>query len=73
MFPNRIRAAGLSLAAAGQWTMNWIITVSFPALAAFSLGIAYGLYTLFAVLSLLFVVRFVSETKGRALEDMEAS
>lgn len=73
MFPNRIRAAGLSLAAAGQWTMNWVITVSFPALAAFSLGFAYGLYTLFAVLSLAFVVRFVSETKGRALEDMDAA
>jgi MFS transporter, SP family, sugar:H+ symporter len=73
MFPNRIRAAGLSLAAAGQWAMNWVITVSFPALASFSLGFAYGLYTLFAVLSLLFVVRFVSETKGRSLEDMEAA
>ncbi|ANY09297.1 sugar porter family MFS transporter [Pseudonocardia sp. HH130630-07] len=72
MFPNRIRAAGLSLAAAGQWTTNWLITVSFPSLASFSLGFAYGLYTLFAVLSLLFVVRFVSETKGRSLEDMEA-
>ncbi|MGE3289154.1 MAG: sugar porter family MFS transporter [Pseudonocardia sp.] len=71
MFPNRIRAAGLSLAAAGQWAMNWVITVSFPVLAAFSLGFAYGLYTLFAVLSLLFVLRFVAETKGRALEDMD--
>lgn len=72
MFPNRIRAAALSLAAAGQWAMNWVITVSFPALAAFSLGFAYGLYTLFAVLSLLFVMRFVPETKGMDLEDMGA-
>ncbi|MBC3194753.1 sugar porter family MFS transporter [Pseudonocardia sp. C8] len=70
MFPNRIRAAALSLAAAGQWAMNWVITVSFPALAAFSLGFAYGLYTLFAVLSLLFVSRFVRETKGMDLESM---
>ncbi|MGD9528392.1 sugar porter family MFS transporter [Pseudonocardia sp.] len=71
MFPNRIRAAGLSLAAAGQWAMNWVITVSFPVLAGFSLGVAYGLYTTFAVLSLLFVLRFVQETKGRQLEDMD--
>ncbi|MFP5020476.1 sugar porter family MFS transporter [Pseudonocardia phyllosphaerae] len=70
MFPNRIRAAALSLAAAGQWAMNWVVTVSFPALAAFSLGFAYGLYTLFAVLSLLFVARFVRETKGMDLESM---
>ena len=32
MFPNRIRAAALGLAAAGQWAANWAITVSFPAL-----------------------------------------
>ena len=32
MFPNRIRAAALGLAAAGQWVANWLITVTFPAL-----------------------------------------
>ena len=30
MFPNRIRAAALGLAAAGQWVANWLITVTFP-------------------------------------------
>ena len=30
MFPNRIRAAALGLAAAGQWAANWLITVTFP-------------------------------------------
>ncbi|MFT4081239.1 MAG: sugar porter family MFS transporter [Nocardioides sp.] len=72
MFPNRIRGAGLSLAAAGQWAANWAITVSFPALASFSLGFSYGLYTLFAALSLVFVLRLVRETKGMSLEDMDA-
>src|SRR4029077_1387708 len=43
MFPNRIRAAALGLAAAGQWAANWAITVSFPALRE-TLGIAYGFY-----------------------------
>ena len=32
MFPNRMRAAALSLAAGGQWVANWIITVTFPGL-----------------------------------------
>lgn len=72
MFPNRIRAAALSLAAAGQWVANWLITVSFPPLKDVSLGLAYGFYALCAVLSLFFVARFVQETKGRALEDMTA-
>jgi MFS transporter, SP family, sugar:H+ symporter len=69
MFPNRIRAAALGLAAAGQWAANWAITVSFPALRE-ALGFAYGFYALCAVLSGLFVWRWVAETKGKHLEDM---
>ncbi len=71
MFNNRIRAAALGLAAAAQWVSNFIISTTFPALSAVSLGLAYGLYTAFALLSFLFVFRFVKETKGRQLEDME--
>src|SRR6476619_589409 len=69
MFPNRIRAAALGLAAAGQWAANWAITVSFPALRE-TLGLAYGFYAVCAVLSGLFVWRWVQETKGMHLEDM---
>lgn len=72
MFPNRIRGAALSLAAAGQWVANWAITVTFPGLKEISLGLAYGFYAVCALLSLLFVVRFVRETKGQTLEDMDA-
>ncbi|MBS1673507.1 MAG: sugar porter family MFS transporter [Actinobacteria bacterium] len=71
MFPNRFRAAALSLAAAGQWAANWVITVTFPPLKSLSLGLAYSLYAAFALLSLLFVARFVRETKGMALEEMD--
>jgi len=71
MFPNRIRAAALGLAAAGQWAANWLITVTFPGLRNV-LGVAYGFYALCAILSLIFVWRWVHETKGVALEDMTA-
>jgi MFS transporter, SP family, sugar:H+ symporter len=69
MFPNRIRAAALGLAAAAQWVANWLITVSFPELRGV-LGMAYGFYALCAVLSFIFVWRWVEETKGMHLEDM---
>ena len=62
----------LSLAASGQWVANWLITVSFPTLKDISLALAYGLYALFALLSLLFVAKFIAETKGKQLEDMTA-
>ncbi len=70
-FPNRIRAAALSLAAGAQWVANWLITVSFPAMKDLSLGIAYGFYALCAILSFIFVWKFVRETKGMELEDMQ--
>jgi sugar porter (SP) family MFS transporter len=73
MFPNRIRGGALSLAAAGQWAANWVITVTFPPLKSLSLGMAYGVYTTFAVISFVFVWRWVRETKGLALEDMDAA
>jgi len=71
-FPNRIRAAALAFAAGGQWVANWLITVSFPSLKEASLGLAYGFYAVCAVLSFLFVLRWVRETKGMELEEMHA-
>lgn len=70
MFPNRIRAIALAVAASAQWIANFIITSSFPKLAEIGLTFAYGLYAGFALLSLLFVVYGVRETKGIELEDM---
>ena len=70
MFPNRIRAMALAVAAAAQWLANFAITSSFPAMAQFSLPFSYGVYAAFAVLSLVFVLRYVRETRGVELEDM---
>ena len=72
MFPNRIRSAALGLSAGVQWMANWTITVTFP-LLRHTLGLAYGFYTLCAVLSLVFVWRWVPETTGVSLEDMHAN
>jgi sugar porter (SP) family MFS transporter len=69
MFPTRIRARALGIAAAAQWIANFIVTISFPPLASVSLVLTYGLYALFALLSFLFVMRFIPETKGMSLED----
>ncbi|MFG3509929.1 sugar porter family MFS transporter [Streptomyces sp. NPDC047821] len=70
MFPNRIRAAALGVAASAQWIANWAITASFPSLADWNLSGTYIIYTVFAVLSIPFVLKYVKETKGKALEEM---
>ena len=72
MFPNQIRGSGLAVAGAAQWSANFAITMSFPVLlAGIGLAGAYGLYTLAALVSIVFVVRYVHETRGTELEDMQ--
>ncbi|MER5180079.1 sugar porter family MFS transporter [Streptomyces sp. NPDC002896] len=70
MFPNKIRAAALGVAASAQWIANWAITATFPSLADWNLSATYIIYTVFAALSIPFVLKFVKETKGKALEEM---
>ena len=72
IFPNRIRASALAVAAAAQWAANWAVSASFPTLSDIGLSFAYGLYAAFALLSLVFVFLWVPETKDRELEDMDS-
>ncbi|MFF4601249.1 sugar porter family MFS transporter [Streptomyces sp. NPDC001339] len=70
MFPNKIRAAALGVAASAQWIANWAITATFPSLAEWNLSGTYVIYMIFALLSVPFVLKYVKETKGKALEEM---
>jgi SP family sugar:H+ symporter-like MFS transporter len=72
MFPNMIRGAALSVAVTAQWLANWLVTVTFPSILNIGgPGFAYALYAIFAAISIFFVVRYVKETKGRTLEQMQ--
>lgn len=71
MFPNRIRASALAVAAAAQWIANFAISTTFPVFSQISLSFAYGFYAFFAALSFFFVLWKVPETKGIELEDMQ--
>ncbi|WP_370121533.1 sugar porter family MFS transporter [Streptacidiphilus sp. MAP12-33] len=70
MFPNKIRALALSVAASAQWIANWLITVSFPTMSDWNLSATYVIYACFAVLSIPFVYFCIRETKGKSLEEM---
>lgn len=71
MFPNQLRGSGLAVSGLSQWLANFLITLTFPLLlGSLGLSFAYGLYTLGAVLSIFFVVKYVQETKGKELEQM---
>jgi MFS transporter, SP family, sugar:H+ symporter len=60
----------LAVAAAAQWIANYIVSQTFPELAGISLGLAYGTYTLMALLSFVFVLARIKETRGLELEEM---
>ncbi|WP_409934923.1 sugar porter family MFS transporter [Novosphingobium sp. 9] len=72
MFPNQIRGSALAVAGFAQWIANAAISVSFPILAV-SPGLAptYVFYALSAAVSFVFVRAFVTETRGRELEEMQ--
>lgn len=71
MFNNKIRTSALSIAAAVQWIANFVVSTTFPPLLQyFGLGVAYGLYTISAAISIFFVAFFIKETKGMELEQM---
>jgi len=72
MFPNQIRGSALAVSGLAQWLANFAITMTFPMLLSrVGLGGAYGLYAFFAVVSILFVMKSVHETKGMELEQMQ--
>jgi SP family xylose:H+ symportor-like MFS transporter len=78
IFPNQIRGKAMAVAVAAQWIANYLVSWSFPILddnpylvAHFKHGFAYWIYGVMSVLAALFMWRFVPETKGRTLEQME--
>ncbi|WP_184752894.1 sugar porter family MFS transporter [Microbacterium thalassium] len=71
IFPSRIRAKALGVAAGAQWIANFLITMTFPAMSGWSLPLTYGMYAAFAALSFVFVLWRIPETKGMALEQAE--
>ncbi|ONI64370.1 MFS transporter [Leifsonia sp. ALI-44-B] len=72
IFPTRIRAKALGVAAAAQWLTNFLVTVTFlPLSQDVSLTLTYGIYALFALLSFFFVFFKIPETNGMELEQAE--
>ena len=72
MFPNQIRGSGLAVAGFFQWMSNFAVTMTFPIfLTSIGLAFTYSIYAACAILSIFFVLKFVHETKGVELEDMQ--
>ena len=72
MFPNQIRGSALAVSGFVQWFANFLISFSFPVMAAkLGLTISYTFYAVCAVISFFLVKSLVHETRGKELEHME--
>lgn len=72
MFPNQIRGSALAVCGFAQWFSNYLIAQSFPIMAAgLGLAVSYSFYAVCAVISFFLVSKFIHETKGVELEDMQ--
>lgn len=67
LFDSDLRTTAVAVCTTATWLTSWGVTRSFPTLADISLGLAYSLYTVFAILAFLFVLKILPETKNRTL------
>lgn len=73
VFPLRIRGAGASIATCANWSFNWLVAILFLQLIdLFGTSTTFLIYCIISLLSLIFVYAVVPETKGVALEQIEA-
>ena len=74
IFPNSVRAAGMSLGSLTHWFFAALISQTFPFFAkSFGGSYIFGFFAVMMVLQLLFVWKLMPETKGIALEDMDST
>lgn len=74
VFPLKVRAAGMGVASVVLWASTGIITGIFPTMSdPKKLGLGHSMWVFAAVSVVLFVLvrRYVPETKGRSLEQIE--
>jgi sugar porter (SP) family MFS transporter len=73
VLPLSVRGTAMGVAVFGNWAANFVVSQTFPPLVkALDPGPVFLGYAALGVLAGLFVMRFVAETKGRSLEEIEA-
>ncbi|HHC80081.1 MAG TPA: MFS transporter [Flavobacteriia bacterium] len=83
IFPNKIRSIAMSIAVAAQWLANYFVSQTFPMVVeshanklkldggTWNNALPYFLFSGFIIIIIVFVWKFIPETKGKTLEEME--
>ena len=85
IFPNSIRSTAMAIAVAAQWLANYFVSQTFPIVVesdanrlvadggTWNNSLPYFLFSAFIIFIIFFTWKWIPETKGKTLEEMEAT
>jgi MFS family permease len=72
IFPNRIRGVAMSVATFALWSACYLLTLTFPIFVeVFNAANTFWLYAVICAGGVYVIYRFLPETKGVSLEELE--
>lgn len=71
IFPNRLRSHAVAISFFFLWLADFMVSLTFPFLLSNLKGYSFLIYSFLCFVCLLFVIKFIKETKGRTLEQIE--
>jgi major inositol transporter-like SP family MFS transporter len=72
IFPLKIRGMGMGISVFVLWMVNFAVSFSFPILvSAISISNTFFVFVVLGVAAILFAYKFIPETRGKSLEELE--
>jgi MFS family permease len=71
IFPNRLRSIAVAIATFTLWAADFIVSLTFPYLLKHLQGYSFVIYGSMCVVCFLFCLKYLEETKGKTLEEIE--
>ena len=73
IFPNQIRGLAISVVGFFNSLVSFTVTLVFPwELENLGPSVTFLIYGIFAAMTFFFVIRYIPETKGKSLEELES-
>jgi MFS transporter, SP family, arabinose:H+ symporter len=72
IFPNKIRGVAMSVATFALWSACYLLTLTFPVFVEkFSAASTFILYAVICLIGVVIIYKYIPETKGVSLEELE--